>query len=99
MYVHTPSDLKQAPPTIFAHAAMWNQPPVDVFSQSAVIVNPEPLTKNTSDTTTGKAVPDPAARKETITRALRRLRAIARKKPIGTVEEFVAARRAAAAKE
>ena len=68
-------------------------------SPPAVTAEPNSLTRDMSDIATGKAAPDLVTRQKAVTRALRRLRAIARRKPIGTVEEFVAARRAAAAKE
>lgn len=76
----------------------WNTPPRYVTSTAAV--TGRSAKPDVVEVSTGKPLPqDDAARKKSIKAALRRLRAVARKKPIGTVDEFIAARRAAAAEE
>ena len=81
-----------------AYPANWNAPPRDGFSEGGMTgssAKPEIV-----EVSSGKPVPqDEVARKKAIKAALRRLRTIARRKPIGTVDEFIAARRAAAAEE
>lgn len=81
-----------------AYPTSWNAPPRDGFSEGGVTsrsAKPEIV-----EVSSGKPVPhDEVARKKSIKAALRRLRTIARRKPIGTVDEFIAARRAAAAEE
>ena len=83
----------------FARLAEWNLPLRYDFSKEAVIAEPKSLAE-TVEVSTGPIAPeDEATRRRSINTALKRLRAIARRKPIGTVDEFIAARRAEAAKE
>ena len=73
----------------------WNTRPRYVLSAAAV--TSRSAKPDVVEASTGQPQRhDDAARKKSIKAALRRLRAVARKKPIGTVDEFIAARRAAA---
>ena len=82
----------------FARPTDWNAPPRTDFSKGAVTVRYEK--PEIVEVSTGRPVSqDGATRKKSIRAALKRLRAIACRKPIGTVDEFIAARRAAASEE
>ena len=81
-----------------ARPTTWNAPPRSVLSTGAVTARSEK--PEIVEVSNGKSMPrDEAVRKKSVKAAVRRLRAIARGKPIGTVDEFIAARRAAAAEE
>ena len=80
----------------------WQHPPVDVVSVSEVISTtpPQPSGREMVDVVTGQQLPeDEATKAKSIQAALKKLRATARRKPIGTVDDFLAERRAEAAME